>query len=158
MSIVADPKELLAGFGRSIGLADVAFDDEDEALLLFDAIAVRFLFDKEREIILVSSPLVNYELVPDVDVYAHLLELNLLGILNGSGSIGLDRENQTVIFANSISLIGLDQDRFNEFVNASVDVIEAWRQGLESSGVKPAASALPPDILSSDDGTIPTRV
>ncbi len=158
MSIVADPKELLAGFGRSIGLANVAFDDEDEALLLFDAIAVRFLYDKERQLILVSSPLVNHEVEPDLDVYAHLLELNLLGILNGSGSIGLDRENQTVIFANSISLIGLEQDRFNEFVNVSVDVIESWRQGLEAGGLKPATAASAPNLLSGDDDVVATRV
>ncbi|MGV6871124.1 type III secretion system chaperone [Pseudochelatococcus sp. B33] len=158
MSFVADPRELLAGYGRSVGLADVAFDDEGEALLLFDAIAVRFLHDEERKIILISSPLVNREVEPDIEVYARLLELNLVGILHNSGSIGLDRENRAVIFANSISLIGLDQARFNDFVNASVDIIDAWRKTLESGELKQAGKAPELDILPSDDGTVPTRV
>lgn len=158
MSFVADHKELLASFGRSVGLEDVAFDDEGEALLLFDAIAVRFLHDEERQIILISSPLVNHEIEPDIDVYARLLELNLVGILHGSGSIGLDREDRVVIFANSISLIGLDQERFNDFVNASVDIIEEWRKTLESGELAQAAKSPGLDILPGDDGTVPTRV
>lgn len=158
MSLIADPHALLADYGRSVGLDDVGFDDDGEALLVFDAIAVRFLFDDERQLILISAPLVNREVEPDIDLYTRVLELNLSGILHGAGAVGLDTQDRALIFAHSISIIGLDQDRFNAFVEEGVALIEAWRGVIESgellrpAGPQPQASALPMD------DTVPTRV
>lgn len=132
MSLAADHNELLAAYGRSVGVEGVAFDDGGEARLAFDGIVIRFVHDAARQQILLTSPVFGGVIVPDIDVYASLLELNLGGILHGAGAVGLDKDTGTVTFSNAVSLVGLDQARFNTFVASGVDLVEAWRELVES--------------------------
>lgn len=148
-----DHNELLAGYGRSVGIEGIAFDDAGEAYLAFDDIVIRFFHDAARRQILLSAPVFDDTVTPDVDVYASLLELNLGGILHDSGSVGLDKDTGAVIFSNAISLAGLEQARFDAFVAAGIDLVEAWRKLVESENF-PRMIEKPPESVPPEDDAI----
>lgn len=148
-----DHNELLAGYGRSVGVESAAFDGDGEAHLAFDDIVVHFRHDAARQQIVLSAPVFDGAVAPDIEVYASLLELNLGGILHDSGSVGLDKDTGAVIFSNAISLVGLDQVRFDAFIAAGVDLVEAWRKLVESDNF-PRAIEKPQQSAPADDDAI----
>lgn len=159
MTILANHNDMLKQYGLEIGLENLSFNDDGEAVLVFDDIFVRFMYDEPKQMILLTSPVVYEAITHDADVYASLLELNLVGILNGAGSVGLDREMNVLTFAHNISLIGLDQNRFNQFVDSCVDLIDSWRK-LISSESFPKTTQEAPSLTQTDDtdNIVTTRV
>ncbi len=153
-----DHNEFLAGYCRSLGIEGVNFDNDGEAHLAFDDIVVHFHHDAARRQIVLSAPVFDDAVAPDVDVYASLLELNLGGILHDSGAIGLDKATGAVIFSNAISLVGLDQARFDAFVAAGVDLVEAWRKVVESENFPRAIEKLSASTPPDDDDVTMIRI
>lgn len=71
----------------------------------------------------------------------------------GLDDVGLDRGGKVVIFANTISLYGLDQARFSAFVAAGVDLIDAWRKLVESDSFPRAVAGSSDDLPTINFGT-----
>ncbi|MFT0892405.1 type III secretion system chaperone [Pseudochelatococcus sp. G4_1912] len=148
MSTVADPKILFSDFGRKLGIPGLALDDNNAIRLSFDEIIIDAQYDPEKKHLVLLSILGDFPATNNSEVYANLLEVNLAGLLVGSGAVGLDRQENRLIYVDHLSFEGLTQESFEEFFRKSVNVAEAWRNLINSRefGVASSQSASsPPD-------------
>ncbi|MFD2251899.1 hypothetical protein FHS82_002293 [Pseudochelatococcus lubricantis] len=151
MVAAADADELIDGFGRSIGLRDVAFDENGGAILMFDDILTGFRHDRDKHLIAMYGPVINTAIDHDADLYAGFLELSLGWSLAGKGCAGFNRDFDLLFFVNTVSLAGLEQERFNAFVKENLETIETWRRYAASGAFSGADKSPGPSAVSATD-------
>lgn len=145
MSTVADPKILFSEFGRKLGIPDLALDENNAIRLSFDDIVIDAQYNPEKKHLVLLSILGDFPATNNAEIYANLLEVNLAGLLVGSGAVGLDRQESRLIYVDHLSFEGLSQESFEEFFRKSVNVAEAWRNLIASPEFNSASSSsLPP--------------
>lgn len=147
MTTVADPKILFSEFGRKLGIPDLALDENNAIRLSFDDIVVDAQYDPDKKHMVLLSILGDFPATNNAEVYANLLEVNLAGLLVGSGAVGLDRQENRLIYVDHLSFEGLSQDALEEFFRKSVNVAEAWRNLIAS----PEFNATSPSTLPQSD-------
>ncbi|MGI6245103.1 MAG: type III secretion system chaperone [Pseudochelatococcus sp.] len=132
MSTLADPQFLFSEFGRKLGIPELALDENNAVRLSFDNVIVDAQYDPEKKHLILLSVIGEFPAAAGTDIYANLLEVNLAGLLVGSGGIGFDRQDNRLIYVDHLSFEGLSQDAFEEFFRRSVNVAEAWQQLIAS--------------------------
>lgn len=147
MTTVADPKILFSEFGRKLGIPDLALDENNAIRLSFDDIVVDAQYDPDKKHMVLLSILGDFPATNNAEVYANLLEVNLAGLLVGSGAVGLDRQENRLIYVDHLSFEGLSQEALEEFFRKSVNVAEAWRNLIAS----PEFNATSPSTLPQSD-------
>lgn len=147
MVTVADPQLLLSEFGRKLGIPGLALDENNAIRLSFDDIVVDAQYDPAKKHLVLLSILGDFPITSNAEIYANLLEVNLAGLLVGSGAVGLDRQENRLIYCDHLSFEGLSQDAFEEFFRRSVNVAEAWRNLIASPEFSNSSSSSlqPPD-------------
>lgn len=144
MSTVSDPKILFSDFGRKLGIDGLALDENNAIRLSFDDIIIDAQYDAEKKHLVLLSILGDFSANSPAETYANLLEVNLAGLLVGSGAVGLDRQESRLIYVDHLSFEGLSQESFEEFFRKSVNVAEAWRNLIASPEFNASSSSLPP--------------
>ncbi|MFD2250720.1 hypothetical protein FHS82_001528 [Pseudochelatococcus lubricantis] len=155
MSTLADPTFLFSEFGRKLGLPDLKLDDNNAIRLTFDDIVIDAQYDPDKRHLILLSVIGNLPAAVDTERYANLLEVNLAGLLVGTGAIGLDRQENRLIYADHLSFEGLEQAAFEEFFRQSVNVAEAWRNLISSREFTADAR---PDAVSAGEQLASLRV
>ena len=121
---------LLVELGRSVGLPDLAFDDEDCCALAFDELAVVLSCRREERKLCLYSEVGNL-VEPSPGILRELLEANALHRFTGDGAIGIcpDEGGRAFIVVYSVLLDGDDLDlaRLDRALEGFVDMAESWR-------------------------------
>lgn len=136
---------LLADFGRSVGIENLAFDDNSCVNLSFDDTVLWIEHIEERSELLVHSNVGDIPPVADGEMFGRLLDANHAAAVGGLGTIGFNRLNGQIVYLDRTSLRGLTQQQFQDFLRAAIERIEFWRKALKGPFLATKAAAPAPD-------------
>lgn len=131
-------QELLAMFGRHIGLAGLAFDERGHCVLGIDDVVVNLEYDQPGGRLLVYG-LIGRPEGDLADVYAALLRANYLGMAGTGMSLGLRPDDDGVVLSRWLDAALLDLPAFEAALQAFVDTAEAWTARLAGLGTEASA-------------------
>lgn len=135
MARSSDHHFLIAEFGKSIGVEGVAFNDQDELRLYIDEDIIDLRYEKEKSLLTLIAALGTPLIGNNSEFYPNVLELNLVGILSGGGSVGLNRADNKLIYADSLPISETDTDDFNDFIARSLALVRTWKNLLSSGEI-----------------------
>jgi hypothetical protein len=126
-------QQLLASFGREVGLPDLSFDDEGHCVLGIDAVVVNLEHDRSGGRLLLYSHLgtASGDLAA---VYASLLRASYLGGGIAGLTLGLRPADDAVVISRWLETAMLDLPMFQSALQTFVDTAEAWMARLPELG------------------------
>lgn len=130
-----DPREILTEFGKTIGIAEIAFDEEGHCCLGFDDVVVDIAISETGSSVIVSSEITTLPPQSDETLLLRYLALNYIALIMGTGAIGVDTDKRSVRFVERISLRGLDEAIFTSEMTAIVDRVEKLKAWLAAEHV-----------------------
>lgn len=132
MAIASNPAELIAAFGKTIGVDNLAFNADNEARIILNDRFVDIRYDADRDAIQVGSPIANIAGTDTGVAFANILELNLAHALTGNGTVGFDRRENKLYYINEITVTGIGADMFSRFMMASFRMMEVWVRAVNA--------------------------
>jgi hypothetical protein len=132
MSADADPRALLSEFGRRLGIPDVTFDGQANCRLGFDDIVLDIEWQSDAGELVIQSDIGDLPSQRNAEFLTRLLELNLGSALTTAGSVGINRNTNRLIYTDHTPLRGLTIETLERFIQVSVNLVEAWRNIIES--------------------------
>ena len=144
---------LLEEFGRSIGIPDLAFDDEESCALSFDDLVVVLSWRRGERKLCAYSEVGNLT-EPSPGILLELLEANALHRFTGAGAIGVcpeeAGEGYIVVYSVLLDADALDLARLDRALASLVDMAESWQRrvagyaaGAPASKGDPGGDAAP---------------
>jgi hypothetical protein len=127
MTAGPDPHQLIAEFGRNLGIPDVGFDERGHCRLGFDNVELDMTWLNAPGELVVTSPVGECPARRNDEFCAKLLEINLAGALSSAGAVGIDRATERIVYTDHTPLRGLTLESLARFIKMSVDLVEAWR-------------------------------
>lgn len=124
-------QQVLADFGRGIGLEGVAFDDNGYCCLGFDGVIVNMeLVPAARQLMLYAQ--LGFAPQPaDVAFYERLLEANHFFRGTGGATIGVDPATRGIAMVYALPLDQLTPTLLEREVKGFVDIAESWMKRLD---------------------------
>jgi hypothetical protein len=124
---------LLKRIGKSLGIPDLALDENNHCILLFDEkIVLNIDLDEE------GKKLVTYAYIGEVPlecrelVLEKALEGNFFWNETDGGTLGIDRQSQSLVLAKAFGLPLKDSKVFEESLASFVEVVEKWITRIET--------------------------
>lgn len=124
--------ELLKHIGEGLNLPDLCLDDNNHCILLFDEkIVLNMDFDEE------GSKLVIYAYIGEIPlecreaIFEKALEGNFFWNETDGGTLGIDKQSQSLVIAKSFVLPLADFNAFEDQLASFVEVVEKWITRIE---------------------------
>ena len=126
--------QILAQFGRTIGLDDLALDDEGYAALAIDnKLIVNLERDPNGERVLLYCAVGEPAGTP-LEAYAMLLEANYLNRGTGGATLGLAPGSDMIVLSLFVPLASLDLPRFTRTIETFLTAAEQWSARMPHLG------------------------
>jgi hypothetical protein len=138
-----DHRSLLVELGQRIGVADLAFDDNDYCCLKIGDSVLNIEFDAAQKHLVIYCAIAQLPREPTIERFRQLAELNYASLLLGRGGIGADTRSGQIMHVERISLRGLDAGGLETELQGTIDRIEAMTKLVLAD--PPAASAASPE-------------
>lgn len=135
-------QQILAEFGRGIGLDGLALDANGYCCLGFDEVVVNIEWVPRSEQLMLYCHLGFAPAQAEAAWYRELLEANHFFRGTGGATLGVDPATQAVALVQPLALAALTPARLEAELQGFVDGAEAWVQRLRS----PAALAVGGDF------------
>ncbi len=124
--------ELLKHIGEGLNLPDLCLDDNNHCILLFDEkIVLNMDFDEE------GSKLVIYAYIGEIPlecreaIFEKALEGNFFWNETDGGTLGIDKQSQSLVIAKAFILPLADFNAFEDQLASFVEVVEKWITRIE---------------------------
>lgn len=138
---------LLAGYGRGLGIPDLAFDAQGVCRLVFDGeLAVDLEPEAGSDRLHVYSDLAGLPSPDHALVYRELMEAHLFGRATGPAYFGCDSGLGRLFLVMTLDTAGLDLARFSDLMARFVERARFWRMKLDridQPGEQPAGEPAP---------------
>ena len=125
--------ELLKHIGEGLNLPDLCLDDNNHCILLFDEkIVLNMDFDE------VGGKLVIYAYIGEIplecreSIFEKALEGNFFWNETDGGTLGIDKQSQSLVLAKSFLLPLEDFNGFEDQLASFVEVVEKWISRIEN--------------------------
>jgi hypothetical protein len=136
--------EVLADFGKQIGMADLAFDEGGHCVLAIDTTIVNMEYDEQSEFLLVYA-LIGRPAGNLGATYEAILRANFPGMGSNGAIFSLRPDDGGVVLSRPISTAALDPVGFGEVLESFVATAEDWTGRLQELGTAAAPNhAAPP--------------
>lgn len=120
-------QSLLASLGQSIGLPDLAPDDEGYCALSFDDLMVHLQYDPAQDELLAFARLGEIDDDEPAELYARMLAANLFWQGTGGATLGVQPEDGMVFLCRKTPLGPLDDGGFQQLLEQFVNTADSWR-------------------------------
>lgn len=123
-------KALVAEFGATLGLGDIAPDEDGYGAIEIDGLAVHLQYDDERDEVVIFARLGQAE--PDrlEEIYTELLAANLFWQGTRGATLSIEPEDGIVFIADRLALERLDPEALGDWLGRFTDIAEHWRDFL----------------------------
>lgn len=139
---------LLKQFGNTIGLADLALDEEGFCSLTFDdQIVLNLQYDQRTENIVIFAELGKIKDEGALKVYARLLEANIFWKETGGGTLCVEPKTMTAILEYQEAVAHMNDVRFQRLIEGFINTAEYWISHLDE---------LQTDVALQPDAVLPT--
>lgn len=142
---------LIEDFGKSIGIEDVAFDEENRCDFIFDEMPLSIFFDTYSGQMSLETPVLEIPSSPHKDFYAGVLEDNFDSFANGLGCLALFRKTGQVVWMDRRTITDMDQAAFQSWLNRSLDRAEYWAKELAVRANSAGPSSEPAEPAAAND-------
>ena len=146
-------ERLIADFAKTVGIDDMAFDEEDQCNLAFDDQPLAIGFDEETGYLSLGGPLMEIPSSPSAGFYAWGLESNFATFTSGLGCLALDTESGSIVWLDRRPLEGMVQATFEDWLSSGLDRMEFLKRQLPemSNSAALAAPSQEADLSVSND-------
>lgn len=134
--------ELIAGFGRVVGIEEVAFDDQGRCDLSFDDQPMAICVDATMGHLHLEAPILEIPVSPSKDFYQRLLSDNLISFSNGVGCLAVSQEDNWVLWLDRTPIKDLSQSAFEDWLAKGIERAEFWSKEIQG-WVNSAAPSMP---------------
>ena len=122
---------LLADLGKSIGLDELYFDDNDGCLLQFDdTITLLLLYESRQELLYLFSFVQELPATNREKVLRRLMEANYRWNETEGATLSLNPGEDNVVMTLQLSAVGLDLSVLEDTIGRFVDGVERWSKYL----------------------------
>ena len=131
-------ESLMAGFGRTIGIAPLVLDEDSGCTLSFDDQVINVNYSEEEESLWLSSDL---GMVPDQDrgaFYQHILAANFHRKQMKNAVLSYCEATDSIVLLRSKAVAGLAPAGLEDMVQDFVDLSESLRLGMEELQHQPS--------------------
>lgn len=145
-------KNLIAEFGASLGIPDLALDEENRCNLMFDEVAVSFELSPDEEAVYVYAYLGDVVRAGNKELFAALLDANYLFKGTRGATIGVDEASGRVVMIRAEDLSAMRLSRFQSLVEEFINLAELWQKKLAefpAQTVQEDSPATPVEALTS---------
>ena len=125
--------ELLRRIGEGLSLPDLCLDENNHCILLFDEkIVLNIDLDEE------GSKLVIYAYVGEIPldcreaIFEKALEGNFFWNETDGGTLGIDKQSQSLVLAKAFSLPLQNIELFEDQLASFVEIVEKWIGRIEA--------------------------
>ena len=125
--------ELLRHIGEGLSLPDLCLDENNHCILLFDEkIVLNIDLDEE------GSKLVIYAYVGEIPldcreaIFEKALEGNFFWNETDGGTLGIDKQSQSLVLAKAFSLPLQNVELFEDQLASFVEIVEKWIGRIEA--------------------------
>lgn len=126
-------KQLLSELGHSVGLPELAPDEDNYCCLGFDdKIVLHIQYNKENDVLMLFSQIGTIDEDKTSAIYPRLLKANLFWQGTGGATIGVDDESREVLMSYQISMAFMDFHKFQELLEGFVNTVELWINTLDA--------------------------
>jgi hypothetical protein len=125
-------RDLLASFGASLGLPELAPDDEGYCALRFDDLEVHLQYEPEEDELLVFTRLGEIDDDEPAELYGRMLAANLFWQGTGGATLGVQPEDGMVFLSRKVAMRALDDAKFRQLLEQFVNTGDDWRREVES--------------------------
>ncbi|MBC6444379.1 MAG: type III secretion system chaperone [Alphaproteobacteria bacterium GM202ARS2] len=122
---------LLAELGKSIGLDELYFDDNDGCLLQFDdTITLLLLYESRQDFLYLFSFVQELPAENKEKVLRRLMEANYRWTETEGATLSLNPGEDNVVMTLQLSAVGLDLSVLEDTIGRFVDSVERWSKYL----------------------------
>ncbi|MFH0789735.1 MAG: type III secretion system chaperone [Pseudomonadota bacterium] len=122
---------LLNDFGKSIGINELAFNENGYCCLMFDQVVVNIELIENSERFFLYTHLGEIPLEKREEFYSLLLEADFFNKETADGTLGIDRESNIVALTYQRPYTGLDQEKFEKILENYVNAAEHWTKKIQ---------------------------
>lgn len=124
--------ELLKHIGEGLNLPDLCLDDNNHCILLFDEkIVLNMDLDEEGNKLVIYAYIGEIPLECRETIFEKALEGNFFWNETDGGTLGIDKQSQSLVLAKSFSLPLKDFNAFEDQLATFVEVVEKWINRIE---------------------------
>lgn len=124
---------LVSQLGSRLGMWQLSFDENNLLQVRVGETFLDIQFDAKKDLFLISSEVAVLSSSSIAEVYAHILEFNLVaGLLARQGFIGLNRNSEQLFYIDHIVASHLTADVFEDFVRHAAKIATAWSKLISS--------------------------
>lgn len=125
--------QLLGELGKSVGLPELAPDDDNYCCLGFDdKIITHLQYNEENDVVMLFAQLGVVDEDKAALIYPRILKANLFWQGTGGATLGVDDESKEVLMAYQIPIQMLDFSKFQELLEGFINTAELWINTLEA--------------------------
>lgn len=121
---------LIEALGKTVGLEQMAFDENGRCDLSFDTQNLTIGYDEMAGQIYLEAPVMDMPTSPAKDFYSWVLADNFTSFTNGIGCLALDSEEEEIVWLDRRPAKDMDQKHFEDWLSASVERAEYWVRQL----------------------------
>jgi len=124
--------ELLKHIGEGLNLPDLCLDDNNHCILLFDEkIVLNMDLDEEGNKLVIYAYIGEIPLECRETIFEKALEGNFFWNETDGGTLGIDKQSQSLVIAKSFLLPLKDFNAFEDQLATFVEVVEKWINRIE---------------------------
>lgn len=123
--------ELISGFGRVVGIEEIAFGAAGRCDLAFDEQLMAICVDASMGHLHLESPVLELPVSPSQDFYLRVLSDNLVSFSNGVGCLAVSREERQVLWLDRTPIKGLSQSAFEDWLAKGIERAEFWANEMK---------------------------
>ena len=125
--------ELLKHIGEGLNLPELCLDDNGHCILLFDEkIVLNMDFDEKGEKLVIYAYIGEIPLECREVIFEKALEGNFFWNETDGGTLGIDKQSQSLVLAKSFSLPLNDFNIFEDQLASFVEIVEKWISRIEN--------------------------
>ena len=123
-------RTLISRFAAGLGVADVAFDEENVMRLQADDMTFAFMEIPERNALLMWSEVATPPPEKLEDLYRLLLEASFMGRATEGAAFSVDKG---VVYLHRVDpFVDLDVERLSQIFEGFVNLVEKWKGVIEA--------------------------
>lgn len=144
--MATDLDRLMADFGQSLGIPELALDESGGAALQIDDVVLNLEADDDGRTLVVfadvGAPPRRGE--ASDEFYETLLKANFLHLGMGGATLGMDREAGFIALVDRVPVTGTGSAEFAERIERLVNLAEAWTERIAELSAATKELEVPP--------------